>query len=187
MLKAVHAQEDAEAAKQKARPVVEKLCAMKLAKAAEIVEHGIGEALSYYKPTAGALTMSANQQPARTPYARDRRRTQVLGTFSDGNSALMLVVARLRHVAATRWGTKHYLQMDWLAEIVATPMHRDNLPSASSQATSAWIADDAKWKAEQEKQLTEAAIANTTGVRILAAIRSSHSGSADETRPAFRS
>jgi ParB family chromosome partitioning protein len=32
------------------------------------------------------------------------------------------------------------------------------------------IADDAKWKAEQEKQRREAAIANTTGIRILAAI-----------------
>jgi ParB family chromosome partitioning protein len=32
------------------------------------------------------------------------------------------------------------------------------------------IADDAKWKAEQEKQRKEAAIANTTGIRILAAI-----------------
>jgi ParB family chromosome partitioning protein len=32
------------------------------------------------------------------------------------------------------------------------------------------IADDAKWKAEQEKQRKETAIANTTGIRILAAI-----------------
>jgi ParB family chromosome partitioning protein len=30
--------------------------------------------------------------------------------------------------------------------------------------------DDAKWKAEQEKQRKDAAIANTTGIRILAAI-----------------
>ena len=30
--------------------------------------------------------------------------------------------------------------------------------------------DDAKWKAEQEKQRKEAAIANTTGIRVLAAI-----------------
>jgi hypothetical protein len=30
----------------------------------------------------------------------------------------MLVAARLRHVVATRWGTKRYLQMNWLAEMV---------------------------------------------------------------------
>jgi ParB family chromosome partitioning protein len=32
------------------------------------------------------------------------------------------------------------------------------------------IADDGKWKAEKEKQRREAAIANTTGIFILAAI-----------------
>src|SRR5271157_1076719 len=46
-----------------------------------------------------------------------RRRTRVVGAFPDGQSALMLVAARLRHVAATKWGTKRYLQMDRLAEV----------------------------------------------------------------------
>lgn len=31
-----------------------------------------------------------------------RRRTRVVGTFPDGNSTLMLVCARLRHVAGTQ-------------------------------------------------------------------------------------
>jgi len=48
-----------------------------------------------------------------------RRRTRVVGAFPDGQSARMLVAARLRHVAATKWGTKRYLQMDRLAEVVA--------------------------------------------------------------------
>jgi len=48
-----------------------------------------------------------------------RRRTRVVGAFPDGKSALMLVAARLRYVAATRWGTKRYLQMNRLAEVVA--------------------------------------------------------------------
>ena len=48
-----------------------------------------------------------------------RRRTRVVGAFPDGNSALMLVAARQRHVAATQWGTKRYLQMSRLAELVA--------------------------------------------------------------------
>ncbi len=33
-----------------------------------------------------------------------RRRTRVVGTFPDGNSALMLCAARLRHIAGTKWG-----------------------------------------------------------------------------------
>jgi putative transposase len=48
-----------------------------------------------------------------------RRRTRVAGSFPAGWSALMLVAARLRHVAATRWVTKRYLQMNPLAEVVA--------------------------------------------------------------------
>ena len=38
-----------------------------------------------------------------------RRRTRVIGTFSDGNSALMLVCARLRHVVGAQWGNKKYI------------------------------------------------------------------------------
>ena len=40
-----------------------------------------------------------------------RRRTRVVGCFPDGNSALMLVCARLRHVAGTQWGYKKYMNM----------------------------------------------------------------------------
>jgi hypothetical protein len=43
-----------------------------------------------------------------------RRRTRVVGAFPDGNSALMLVAARLRHIAGTKWGTRRYLNMNLL-------------------------------------------------------------------------
>ena len=43
-----------------------------------------------------------------------RRRTRVVGCFPDGNSALMLVCARLRHVASTQWGNKKYMNMKHL-------------------------------------------------------------------------
>jgi transposase-like protein len=46
-----------------------------------------------------------------------RRRTRVVGTFPDGNSALMLVCARLRHVASKDWGTKRYMCMRHLDEM----------------------------------------------------------------------
>jgi len=46
-----------------------------------------------------------------------RRRTRVVGTFPDGNSALMLVCARLRHVAGTQWGNKKYMNMKHLETI----------------------------------------------------------------------
>lgn len=47
-----------------------------------------------------------------------RRRTNVVGSFPDGNSALMLVAARLRHIAGTTWGTRRYLNTDLLKDMV---------------------------------------------------------------------
>jgi len=42
-----------------------------------------------------------------------RRRTRVVGAFPDGQSALMLAAARLRHIV----GTKRYLKMDLLRDL----------------------------------------------------------------------
>ena len=47
-----------------------------------------------------------------------RRRTRVVGTFPDGNSALMLVCARLRHVAGTQWGCKKYMNIKHLEAVL---------------------------------------------------------------------
>ena len=46
-----------------------------------------------------------------------RRRTRVVGTFPDGESALMLVCARLRHVTGTQWGVKRYMSMKSLEQM----------------------------------------------------------------------
>lgn len=39
------------------------------------------------------------------------------GAFLDGESALMLVAARLSHVAGTKWGARRYLDMRRLREM----------------------------------------------------------------------
>ena len=46
---------------------------------------------------------------------------RVVGTFPDGNSALMLVCARLRHVAGTQWGNKKYMNMRHLEAAFSDP------------------------------------------------------------------
>ena len=43
-----------------------------------------------------------------------RRRTRMVGNFPDGQSALMLVAARLMHIASTKWGTRAYMDMEHL-------------------------------------------------------------------------
>ena len=49
-----------------------------------------------------------------------QRRTRVVGAFPDGNSALMLVCARLRHMAGTKWGLRRYLNMKLLWSLEAS-------------------------------------------------------------------
>ena len=119
MLKAIHAQEDARAAREKAAQIVEKLRVMKLGRAAEIVAAGVEETLSYYSFPSEHWRSLRTNNPMERLMREIRRRTRVVGAFPDGKSALMLVAARLRYVAGTRWGTKRYLQMNRLAEVVA--------------------------------------------------------------------
>jgi len=116
MLKAIHAQEDREAALKKAEDVVLKLAAMKLAKAARIVEEGVAETLSYMAFPPEHWRQIRTNNPLERIMREIRRRTRVVGAFPDGRSALMLVAARLRHIAGTRWGTKRYLDMERLRE-----------------------------------------------------------------------
>lgn len=42
----------------------------------------------------------------------------MLRTFPDGQSALMLVCARLRYVTCNEWGTKRYLNMEHLTSMI---------------------------------------------------------------------
>ena len=116
MLKAIHAQEDREAAEKKAVDVVTKLHDMKLSKAARIVEDGVGETLSYMAFPREHWTRIRTNNPLERIMREIRRRTRVVGAFPDGNSALMLVAARLRYMAGTRWGTRKYLDMTRLGE-----------------------------------------------------------------------
>jgi putative transposase len=44
---------------------------------------------------------------------------QVVGVFPDGKSALMLLAARLRHIAGTKWGTHRCSDMNRLKETAA--------------------------------------------------------------------
>jgi transposase-like protein len=117
MLKAIHAQEDKQAAKEKAENIADKLEAMKLKKAAQRVRDGIDETLSYRDfPREHHRHIYTNNM-LENIMKQIRRRTRVVGAFPDGNSAVMLAAARLRHIAGTRWGNKRYMNIDRLKEL----------------------------------------------------------------------
>ena len=111
MLKAIHAQESKAAAREKAKQIVEQLREMKLPEAAKKLEAGIEETLTYMDFPSEHWTKIRTTNTIERLNREIKRRTKVVGTFPDGNSALMLVCARLRHVAGTQWGAKRYLNM----------------------------------------------------------------------------
>ena len=111
MLKAIHAQENIEEARRKRDMVAQKLVEMKLGKAAEAVRKVGDETFSYYSfPVEHWKRIRTNNGLERI-MKEIRRRTRVVGAFPDGESALMLVAARLRHVASTIWSSRLYLNM----------------------------------------------------------------------------
>lgn len=116
MLKAIHAQESKEAARKKAKDVIDQLRAMKLKEAAKKVEDGIEETLTYMEfPSQHWLKIRTNNVIERMN-REIRRRTRVVGAFPDGKSALMLVCARLHYISGKDWGCKRYLCMKYLEE-----------------------------------------------------------------------
>ena len=116
MLKAIHAQEDRAAARAKADEVIAKLKGMRLSKAAQLVEETVDETLVYYAFPDEHWRRIRTNNPLERLMREIRRRTRAVGAFPDGESALNLAAARLRHIAGTKWSAKRYLNMKLLKE-----------------------------------------------------------------------
>ena len=114
LLKVVHAQESKKAAQEKIGSITAQLKEMKLNQAAKLVEEGMGETLAYYDFPFEHWTRIRTNNPLERINKEIRRRSRVVGAFPDGNAALMLVAARLRHISGTKWGTRKYLDMSLL-------------------------------------------------------------------------
>ena len=101
ILKAIHAQESKRAAWEKDKAVVEELCSMKLKETAKMVED-----VTYCDFLSKHLTCIHTNNVIERLNREICNRTRVVGSFPDGNSALMLVCARLRHVAGPSRATR---------------------------------------------------------------------------------
>jgi transposase-like protein len=116
MLKAIHAQESLDSARIKAADIAAQLTQMRMGKAAALVEEAIEETLTYYRFPDNHWVRIRTNNPMERIIREIRRRTRVVGAFPDGQSAVMLCAARLRHIAGTKWGTRRYLNMDTLKQ-----------------------------------------------------------------------
>ena len=119
MLKAIHAQEDRMAALSKAKEVEQKLLAMKLPEAAKVVREGVEATLRYMSCAREHWIKIRTTNPLERIMREIRRRTRVVGNFPDGKSAMLLVAARLRYIAGTRWGLKKYMDIKSGKEVAA--------------------------------------------------------------------
>ena len=107
MLKAIHAQKCKNISREKAKAVVAELRAMKLKEVAKTVEGSIEGTLTYYDFSSEYWTRIRTNNMIERLNRKSRRRIRVVGTFPDGNSALMLVRIRLRHMVAPNGATKN--------------------------------------------------------------------------------
>ena len=89
---------------------------MKLAKAGHLLETRAEETLAYFTFPSQHWRHLRTNSPLERLMREIRRRTRVVGSFPDGKSVLMLVAARFRQVAGSRWGTRRYMNLDHLKE-----------------------------------------------------------------------
>ena len=78
------------------------------------MEDGIEETLTYCEFPSEHWTRIHTNNVIERLNREIHRRPQFMGSYPDGNSALMLICARLLHVAGTQWGNKKYMNMKHL-------------------------------------------------------------------------
>lgn len=117
-LKAIFAMESRESALAKAESVAAEMEARRLKAAANCLREGVGETTTYLLPEFpdGHRRRIRTNNMIERLNREIRRRTRVVGSFPDGNSALMLVCARIRYVTANEWSTRRYLDMSRLGD-----------------------------------------------------------------------
>ena len=115
-LKAIFAMESRESALAKAESVAAEMEARMLKAAANCLREGVGETTTYLLPEFpdGHRRRIRTNNMIERLNREIRRRTRVVGSFPDGNSALMLVCARIGYVTDNEWSTRRYLDMSRL-------------------------------------------------------------------------
>lgn len=110
-LKAIHAQENAPEARAKAQRFIEKFQA-KFPEATKTVVDGLEETLSYYRFPSSHWRYLRTTNMVERLIREIRRRTDVVGAFPDGKSALILVCARAQWATERAWTKKRYVVME---------------------------------------------------------------------------
>lgn len=85
--------------------------------AAETVRDRFAETLAYTEFQPESWRQIRTNNGIERINRKIRRRTRVVGTFPDGNSALMLATGRLKYIAEHEWGKRRYLDISMLEKL----------------------------------------------------------------------
>lgn len=118
-LKAVHAQESRAAALDKVEALAEEW-RPRFPEAVKILTEGVADTLSYYDFPPPHWVRIRTNNPMERLLKEVRRRTNVVGAFPDGRSALMLACARVRYVSDRAWSQRRYMDVSMLRDAPAT-------------------------------------------------------------------
>ena len=94
--------------RQKGRGGEDELESMRLGTAARTVRDGFAETLADTELPREHWHRIRTDNGIERINRKIRRRTRVVGTFPDGNSAFMLVTARLKCIVEHEWGKRMY-------------------------------------------------------------------------------
>jgi transposase-like protein len=109
---------------------------VRLTTAAELGVATFEETPSYYRFPEEHWRRIRTNNPLERVLREIKRRTRAVGAFPDGQSALNLAAAPLRHIAGTAWSTKRYLNIELLKDqqihYIFYPMsHSDQIKSTT--------------------------------------------------------
>ncbi len=89
---------------------------MRLTKVTDWLEETVEETWVYYAFPNEHWHRIRTDNPLERIMREIWRRTRVVGAFPDGQAALNLAAARLRHIAGTKWSSKRYMNRDLLKQ-----------------------------------------------------------------------
>ena len=111
LIQPIHTAAKKSVARKKARKVRGQLIKMNLPIAAQMLDGNIPATLSFYDfPTMDWPEIQTSRSLVQI-LGELRRRTRMVESLPSGNTAMMLVAARLRHIAATRWEARRGFNM----------------------------------------------------------------------------
>ena len=106
----IHANANARAAREAAARAAATLRSLELGEVASFIEEAIGDTLTFYRFPKAHWPVIHSNDSLRRILREVRERARVVGAFSDNQSAVVMVGARLRQIARKTWDRYRYLK-----------------------------------------------------------------------------